>query len=81
VGGSEDFDNEGLSLRVAFSVGPASGLRALIRDRTCRRNGGFDRCLFRPGHRLELVDAAIRHQRQKQVTILDDVGPDEVPIL
>jgi hypothetical protein len=22
---------------------------------------GFDRCLFRSGHRLELVDAAVRH--------------------
>lgn len=31
--------------------------------------------------RLEFVDAAIRHQRQKEVVILDDVRADEVPML
>src|SRR5688572_20223973 len=33
------------------------------------------------GHRLELIDAAVGHQRQEEVTIPDDVGPDEVPML
>ena len=31
--------------------------------------------------KLELVDSAIGHQRQKEVTILDDVRPDEAPML
>jgi hypothetical protein len=32
-------------------------------------------------HRLKLIDAAVRHQRQEEMTVFDDVRSDKLPLL
>src|SRR5262245_3797430 len=63
----------GSSIRIALQSTIAE-----LHLRTTRRNLGLSLAL---DDRLELVDSTVRHQRQKEMSISDDVGPNIGPLL
>src|SRR5262245_27262424 len=48
---------------------------------TTARSIWTGRSLLDRGTRLELVDSAVRHQCQKQMTVPDDIRPNVAPLL